>query len=331
MIRWVDQVRIGFIRRSSPGETIRGTIDKGDLDAFTFTASPNVGVQLRVADVAQSSFVPYLAVYDPNGKVVETHYGQDVAVASFVPTLAGTYTALVYDYSSGFSSTGAYKIYLIQAPGSEEGGELSLTNPIQGAVDVGDLDSYSMTLAAGAGVQLRVVDVNEAAFVPYLVVYDPNGAVAGQHYGATVAALAFNAATAGKYTVVVYDYSNGYAGSGDYELLYARAPGSAEGGALTVGATVAETIDLGDLDTYTFTATAGDKPRVTVTDLGAGTFTPRVVVYGPTGTIVANVVHADVAAPTFTAAVSGTYTVVVYDSSSSFEATGDYSLVLSMN
>jgi hypothetical protein len=314
-----------------PNQPVDGTIDLGDLDAYTFSVTPSVGVQLRVADVAQTAFAPYLVVYDPNGGVVATNWNYDVAAISFTPSVAGTFTAVVFDNSSGYASTGTYKIYFTQAPGSGDGGELALDVPVDGTLDLGDLDSYTMTLAAGAAAQLRVVDVAQTAFAPYLAVYGPSGAVVDSNWNYDVAALAFNASVAGEYTAVVFDNSSGYASSGSYKLYYSRAPGSNEGGLLPVGTSVDGSIERGDLDSFTFTANAGDKPTVTVTDVIASDFTPRVVIYNPLGTIVANVNNLNVAAPTFTAAVTGTYTVLIYDSSAGFAAAGDYTALLTMN
>jgi hypothetical protein len=63
-----------------------------------------------------------------------------------------------------------------------------------------------------------------------------------------------------------------------------------------------------------------------VTDLAAGPLVPAFTVYGPAGSVVVNALGADVASKSFAVAATGVYTVVVYDWSSGFTATGDYEL-----
>jgi len=315
----------------NPNTPIDGTIELGDLDDYTFDVTAGAGVHLRVVDVGKTSLYPYITVYDPNGGVVVNAQGADVAATSFSPSVSGTYAAVVFDASSGYNATGAYKIYFTQAPGSNEGGALDPTTPIDGTIDLGDLDSYTFDLAAGAGVQLRVADVGQTALNPYIVVYGPTGAAVVTASGASVAATSFTASTAGKYTAIVFDTSSGYNATGNYKLYFTRAPGSNEGGVLTAGTPVAGSIDLGDLDSYTFSAAVGDKVKVAATDVNSGALVPYVVVYGPTGTIVANASGATLATATFTATVAGSYTTVVYDTSSGYDSIGDYSLLLTLN
>src|SRR5439155_308162 len=79
--------------------------------------------------------------------------------------------------------------------------------------------------------------------------------------------VAATAPTSGTYTVIVGSNSGAtgfFDGTGSYLLTLAQGPGAVEvsagdeGGPMTDGATNAGTIYLGDLDTWTFTATQGD-------------------------------------------------------------------------
>ncbi len=314
-----------------PNNPVGGTLDEGDLDTYTFDVTVGGGVQLRVLDVNHTSLYPYFYVYDPNGALVGQAGAYDVAALGFAPAVSGTYTLLVLDGGTGSAGTGAYQVYYTLAPGSSEGGALDPTNPIAGVIDEGDLDSYSFDLTAGSGVQLRVADVNATSFYPYVMVYDPTGKLVGQAGGYDDAAYSFAAGVSGRYTAVVFDGSSGYAASGAYNLYYTVAPGSNEGGLLTPGTPVAGTIDEGDLDAYTFSAAAGNKFTVAATDVNATAFVPGVLVYGPTGAVVASVSGPTTASASVTTSTAGTYTVVVYDASSGFAASGAYSLSLTQN
>ncbi|HTQ06135.1 MAG TPA: IPT/TIG domain-containing protein [Polyangiaceae bacterium] len=314
-----------------PNNPVDGTLAEGAIDSYTFTVTAGSGVELRVVDTNQTSLYPYMIVYDPNGSVVSQAGGNDVAELAFAPAVSGTYTLTVFDNSNGATATGPYAVYYTIAPGSNEGGALDPTNPIAGTIDEGDLDSYTFNLTAGEGVQLRAADLGATGFYPYYVVYDPTGKVVGQVGGNDVAALSFSAAVSGTYTLVLFDASNGYASTGAYNLYYTLAPGSNEGGALTIGTPVDGTIDLGDLDSYTFSATAGEKLQLVATDLNSTAFTPYIAVYGPTGTSVVNASGATTATASFTATTAGTYTFVVFDASNGYASTGDYSLLLTQN
>jgi hypothetical protein len=314
-----------------PNAPIAATIDLGDLDAYTFDLSAGMGVQLRVTDVGQTSFYPYLQVYDPNGTLLVQAGGYDVAATSFSAAVAGTYTAVVFDDSSGYASTGSYKIYYARAPGSNDGGVLDPNVPLDGTIDLGDLDAFTFDVTAGVSVLLRVADLGHTAFYPYLQVYDPTGKLVVQAGGADVAALSLTPSVAGTYTAIVFDDSSGYASSGNYKIYYSRAPGSNDGGLLTPSVAVTGTIDLGDIDNFTLSAKAGDKFKLVVTDVNATAFYPAVSVAGPTGTLITTATGQDTATATFTAATAGTYTVAVFDNSSGFVSSGGYSLLLTPN
>src|SRR5204862_415105 len=77
--------------------------------------------------------------------------------------------------------------------------------------------------------------------------------------------------------------------SGTYNLTLAQAPKlfvtlpADDGGTLTNGVNQAGTIDLGDLDLWSFTATAGDS---LVLRMGATGFVPQIRLFGPDGALV---------------------------------------------
>jgi len=313
-----------------PSATVAGTIELGDLDSYTFAAAAGQGVQVRVADVSGGSFVPAVAVYDPTGALVNSNYGQSAAGFSFTASATGTYTVVVFDYSSGFASSGAYHLYLAVAPGANEGGLLPPSAAVAGTIDLGDIDSYTFAAVAGQGVQVRAADVTGTAFVPAVVVYDPSGAVVNSNYGQSVAGFSFTASATGIYTVVVYDYSSGFASAGAYNLYLTVAPGANEGGLLPPAAMAAGMIDLGDLDSYTFAASTGQGVQIRVGDVSGTSFVPAVVVYGPTGALVDSNYGQTAAGFSFTASATGTYTAVVYDYSSGFASTGTYNLYLTV-
>src|SRR5439155_384123 len=181
-----------------------------------------------------------------------------------------------------------------------------------------------------------------AHFAPWIRLVSPTGVLLGNSAtGQGAGNVAVNAPTSGTYTVIVGSNSGAtgfFDGTGSYLLTLAQGPGAVEvsagdeGGPMTDGATNSGTIYLGDLDTWTFTATQGDFIALsmgTVTPASAH-FAPWIRLVSPTGALLGNSFTgqgaANVAA---TAPTSGTYTVIVGSYLSGyFDGTGSYQLTL---
>jgi hypothetical protein len=129
-------------------------------------------------------------------------------------------------------------------------------------------------------------------------------------------AVAYTATNSGTFTVLVSSFAT--AGSGTYRLHYLKVPGSFivpmldEGGAMVNGGNYDGTIDLGDLDPWTFTANAGD---TIVLREGTTNFSPRLNLYGPSGSLLASAFAngGRDAYLSYAATSSGVFTVVVQD------------------
>ena len=138
----------------------------------------------------------------------------------WVSTLSGTYTVLIYGYSTGHASAGDYELYFTHFPGANEGGALTAGVVVEGTIDLGDLDSFTFGATVGDVVSVTLTDTLQTAFVPAFSIYGPTGAtVRGITYGANEASYSFTVPTQGVYSVVVHDYSTGYASSAEYPLL----------------------------------------------------------------------------------------------------------------
>src|SRR5207237_9999274 len=102
---------------------------------------------------------------------------------------------------------------------------------------------------------------------PWIRLVSPTGVLLGSSAtGAGASDVAATAPTSGTYTVIVGSltgFGGAVDGTGSYLLTLAQGPGAVvvsagdEGGPMSDGRTNAGTIYLGDLDTWTFTATQG--------------------------------------------------------------------------
>src|SRR2546430_1390451 len=143
-----------------------------------------------------------------------------------------------------------------------------------GTIFLCELDAC-MRASTVSGVQacaLRMVAPASAHFAPWIRLLSPTGVLLGNSAtGQGAGNIAATAPTSGTYTVIVGSNSGAtgfFDGTGSYLLTLAKGPGAVEvstgdeGGPITNGATNSGTIYLGDLDTWTFTATQSEERRV---------------------------------------------------------------------
>jgi hypothetical protein len=209
-----------------------GTIDVGDLDVWTVTASAGQAIVVRAGETAASSpLTPWVRVYSPTGSLVGNSFAAAAAEAAFNAPVSGTYVVVVGDGTSGLAGTGGYRLTLAQSgvpasvsPG-DEGGPLANTGHT-GVIDVGDLDVWTIDALAGDHLSITMTEtVSGSSLTPWLRLYSPSGSLVGSNFTATQAQLAVTAATSGTYILVAGDATSGLGGSGGYALNGSGATG----------------------------------------------------------------------------------------------------------
>jgi len=200
----------------------------------------------------------------------------------------------------------------------------------------GQTNSYTFTATAGENLQVRVGKTS-GTLVPRYDLYGPSGNFITSSYTSTVAsAINAPASTTGTYTLVVSDFTNngttGNSGTGNYNLFVTRSAlgAGAEATVVPDGRATAATMALGDLASYTFTATAGENLQVRVAKT-SGTLVPRFDLYGPGGNFITGSYASTVAsAISASASTTGAYTLVVSDftnnGSTGNSGTGSYNV-----
>ncbi len=270
-----------------------GTIDIGDLDMWSFNANAGDSIIVRMG---ATGFNPQIRLYGPNGSLagsafIGTSGGRD-AELSVQATNSGVYTVVAGSYYP--NGTGPYILTLAQSPetfqvaSGDQGGALNNGFQHSGTIDIGDLDMWSFNANAGDSV---IVRIGATGFNPQIRLYGPNGSLAGSAFigtsGGRDAELSVQATNSGVYTVVAGSYYPN--GTGPYILTLAQSPetfqvaSGDQGGTLTNGFQHSGTIDIGDLDLWSFNANAGDSVIVRI---GATGFNPQIRLYGPNGALV---------------------------------------------
>src|SRR5205814_921530 len=130
---------------------------------------------------------------------------------------------------------------------------------------LGDLDTWTFTATQGDYIALSMGAVTSmsARFAPWIRLVSPTGVLLGNSATGTGASdVAATAPTSGTYTVIVGSLlGSAVDGTGSYLLTLAKGPCAVEvstgdeGGPLSLHDALPISIYLGDLDTWTFTAT----------------------------------------------------------------------------
>jgi CO dehydrogenase/acetyl-CoA synthase epsilon subunit len=219
---------------------------------------------------------------------------------------------------------------------------LSSGGNYDGTILLGQTNTWTFTANVGDRIVLRgaaLTSTND--FEPWLRIYDPGGVLiadSGINGTVLVDELALTATNSGTFTVLVADSAfGGFDGTGAYRLYFAQLPGAFvvpsgdEGGSLANGGNYDGTIQLGDLDFWSFAANTGDRVVLRGAALtSTNTFEPWLRIYGPNGVLIADSGvngTADVEELALTATNSGTFTVLVADSAfGGFDGTGAYRL-----
>ena len=177
-------------------------------------------------------------------------------------------------------------------------------------------------------------------FRPWIRLWAPNGATLGAPSGTDAAAIDdVIAPVTGTYLVLVASFDSGFDGTGTYRLTMTNTPGPItvspgdQGGPLTNGVAHTGEILQGDLDVWTFTATAGQRIAVHIGETSeTDDFRPWIRVWAPNGATLGSTSgldHRDKSAPS-RCPVTGTYLVLVGSFDSGVDGTGTYSLTVSV-
>jgi hypothetical protein len=319
------------------GGTHAGRIDLGDVDSYTFFAQAGESVVLQVADDGTAGTLsPWVQVFRPDGGHLASSSDSSVAaieLSSRITTgaipVTGTYTVMVRHVTTfGGTGVGDYQLHFAKAAGANEHGALINGGVRTGAIELGDVDSYTFFANAGESVVLQVAeDEPSGGLSPWVQVFRPDGQFLASNADSSVASIELSSRittgaipVTGIYTVMVRHVTTfGGTGTGRYKLHFAKPPGANEHGALTSGATRVGTIDRGDIDTYTFFANAGEHVTLQVADFGTtGGLSPWIQVYRPNGAFLASASGSSSATILLSSSVttgpiptSGIYTVVI--------------------
>ncbi len=324
------EARVLLAATLESGVTYSSAIESiGNVDEYTFTASAGDSIFYNLYEI-DTEIEARITVVAPNGAILHNAHpsmaqiGQSVQLAYLAQS--GTYSIFVSD--DGSNDIGAYAHTFVRVPGNHilPHGEGLLTSGVtrENTLDAGDLDVFTFTASTGDSIfyNLHEIDTEMEARITIVA---PNGAILHNAYPS----MAQNGqsvqlpylAQSGTYSIVVSDVGSNDIGA--YAHTFVRVPGNhvlpQDEGLLTSGVTRENTLDAGDLDVFTFTASAGDSIFYNLHEIDTE-MEARITVVAPNGAILHNA-HPSMAqngqsVPLPNLAQSGTYTIVVSDDGS---------------
>ncbi|WP_428938236.1 pre-peptidase C-terminal domain-containing protein [Fontivita pretiosa] len=301
-----------------------GSIDRGDIDVYTFSANAGDSISIDTAALNGVNFLPRLRLFAPNGVALTGFV--DAAYPTQLPQ-TGTYCVTVRD--AGDDHVGSYAFTMIRMPETPlpdaDSGPVFSNQRRIGAIEPGDLDVYTVDANAGDAIAVDVGAISGTNFLPVVRVFAPNGSPLTDFVGS---ASLDQLAQTGTYSIAVYDYGSDHVGTYGFTVL--RMPATplttvadADSGPTLSNQRQIGTIDPGDLDVFTFEAGAGDSIGIDVGSLGGVNFLPLIRVFAPNGLPMSGFVGSfeGVQMP-----LTGTYYVAVHDNGN--DHTGTYALTM---
>ena len=247
---------------------------------------------------------------------------------NLVATQTGTYTLLVQDGTGNRTEVGDYEIHFAKSLGANENGQLVNAGSVTGDISLGDLDTWTFEATEGERLNIHAVDLERTDLFMYMTLYAPDGTYVNKAGYYTVAHFYNLVATqTGTYTLLVQDGTGNRTEVGDYEIHFAKSLGANENGQLVNAGSVTGDISLGDLDTWTFEATEGERLNIHAVDLERTDLYMHMTLYAPDGTYVNKAGYYTVAHfYNLLATQTGTYTLLVQDGSGNRTGIADYEI-----
>jgi hypothetical protein len=315
------------------GQRLLDTISAAaEVDMHTFQANAHDTIAVAVGDLSGTGFFPQIQVLAPDNSVLATSSGQTGAGIDLVNVVqTGTYTIAV---TGAGNTTGNYAVSLFRAPATPlvDADSLPLNSGqrVTGNIDLGDLDVYTFTASTHESVALAVGDLTGTAFFPQIQLFAPNGALVDSSSGQTGAGIdVANLPQTGTYYAVVRHAGDNFLGP--YGLTMFHAPATqtvdADSGPITSGQRVTGSVDLGDIDVYTFNASFGESIAVALGDLTGSAFFPQLQIFGPNGLLLgSDAGQSGASVDLLNAPQTGTYSAVVRHAGDNF--LGPYGLTM---
>ncbi len=234
------------------GQVVSGAIDQaGQQDRFHFTAAAGQRIFFDRITAPNSAGLNWLVDDANGGSVVSRTTNLDDTGP--IALIGGDYTLTILgEISAGSIQTGSYEFRIVSLTDDEA--SIAIGGTVSGEVTVGQEDRYAFTAAAGQRVVLDRTAASNSAGLNWTI---------EDSFGRTVLPRTGSLDDTGPIPLIGGDYvltvlgesSLGQSQTGTYTFRIVDV--SDDTSAIALAATASGTIDLGQADTYAFTAPAG--------------------------------------------------------------------------
>ena len=291
------------------GAMVTGRISAaGEVDEWTFTATAGDRITGHIGEIADDNdFRPRLRLLSPSDSVLADASGVSATVFDDVVAPAtGTYKVRVSSFDSGFDGTGSYRLSIVHTPppitvsAGDQGGPLTNGAIHTGEILQGDVDVWTFTANAGDRIAVHVGEIADTDdFRPWIRVWAPNGATLGD-VGAGVDATVDRRRRRARHGHVsrarrelrqrlrrrrhLPPHDDAHAGA-DHGVAGRSGRAAHQSARSTTGE-----ITQGDVDVWTFTATAGDRIALHIGEIAdTDDFRPWLRLWAPNGATLGDV------------------------------------------
>jgi PKD repeat protein len=306
------------------GDIVFASIDPaGEVDTYTFSANAGDAIFVRMTRIS-GSLDPEIRLRAPNGTELAMNWAYDIAEIWYTLPYNGEYTVLAFNHFGG-NYTGDYSMFIqrLNNPGNTilvGFGETAFDSINQ----AGDADTYTFSASVGDSIFIRVSRTS-GALDPEVRLYVANGTEVTRSWAYDVAEIAYTLTDGGECLALAFDYSG--TGVGNYSMFVQRLNNPGNEVHVASDNTVFASIELaGEVDTYVFSASAGDTVFVRMSQT-LGALDPEIRLYAPNGTELTRSWAYDIAEISYTLTDSGQHSALAFDYSGI--GTGNYSIFLS--
>lgn len=279
----------------------------GQTHTYPFTGTSGDRLYVRMVDRGNTSFSPKFSIYRPNGTLLCTANSNNAAEKECVLDATGTHTIVAQDTNT---ATGSYTLYM-QNTGAPAGTTaLGYGTNVAGSLATGGVDDFTFTGAVGT-IYLRMADPSNASLSPYIRLYRPNGTMICQNTSPDAAVVTCALDASGTYTVIATD-STGH-GAGSYVLYLQDTANPTNATSIAYGDNAPSTIPAGQVRTYTFSGTSGDRIVFRMAEAVWGALTPNVKIFNPSGTFLCGGQASRSSENFCTLGATGMYTALIMD------------------
>jgi len=304
------------------GEELTSALPLGSFNVHTFSADSGNLVRLSLAETGGLAAEPTIQVIGPDGQIVDSNSGNSEALLQFVAAQSGDYTLLVGDSSSDEAMS--YRLRSIVVPEvpqllANRDSALANGEELESDFPLGSYNLHTLEVDSGDLVRLTLGETGGMAAEPVVQLVAPDGQVVETGSGNVDAGVQFTATQTGTYLAIISDSGNDE--GMEYRVRAITVPDTPQliagrDQVLQNGEEYAGSIPLGTFNLHTMAVDSGDLVRIAIGELGGLAAEPVLQVVGPDGQVVDSASGNVEALVQFTATQTGTFTLIVSDSSS---------------